>query len=203
MYIRVQDPRSTYRVKNIEPIHLTRVPEFRFYQTDNTAPLLHERVNKIISNKQIRATFLWFIGHEISHIHIDMYNVVRDSGLARTDRSKAWQTLRRHDRTSRKIFGEIIVDRAQTAVTTKTVYSPHPLNVCTGYLCISFFGQFVTLNWRIHGQTRNISMSRKVRKSRISVARLLSSRVERYTQVCREGKRKSKIQVPCTLSYKL
>lgn len=109
---------------------------------------------------------------------------------------------------SRKIFDEIIVDRAQTAVTTKTVYFPPPLNVCTVYihsipLCISFFGQFVTLDWRIHGQITNISMSRKVRESRISVARLLSSRIERYTQVCREDKRKSKLQVPCTLSYKL
>lgn len=103
-----------------------------------------------------------------------------------------------------QIFGEIIVDRAQTAVTTKTVYSPPPpLNVCTGSLCISFFGQFVTLDWRINGQTRNISMSRKVRKSRINVARLLSFRIEGYTKVCREGKRKNKIQVPCTLSYKL
>lgn len=107
VHIRVQDPRSTYRVKNIEPIHLTHVPEFRFYQTDNTAPLLHERVNKIISNKQIRATYPWFIGHEISYIHIHMYNVVRDSGLARTDRSKAWQTLRRHDRTVVKFSAKL------------------------------------------------------------------------------------------------
>lgn len=45
VYICVQDPRSTYRLKNIE-VHLTRVPEFRFYQTDNTTPLLYRHGRK-------------------------------------------------------------------------------------------------------------------------------------------------------------
>lgn len=48
VYRRVQNPRSTYGVKNIECT--LRVPEFRFYQTDNV-PSLHENINKPVNNE--------------------------------------------------------------------------------------------------------------------------------------------------------
>lgn len=111
MYICVQDPRSTYRLKNIE-VHLTRVPEFRFYQTDNTTPLLYRhggKKKKIINNKQICATFLYdcsFTGHET------LYTILyRNSGLARIDSFKVWQTLLLAEGMDHIIFDKIIIDR--------------------------------------------------------------------------------------------
>lgn len=111
VYICVQDPRSTYRLKNIE-VHLTRVPEFRFYQTDNTTPLLYRhggKKKKIINNKQICATFLYdcsFTGHET------LYTILyRNSGLARIDSFKVWQTLLLAEGMDHIIFDKIIIDR--------------------------------------------------------------------------------------------